>query len=110
MERHNRSNLLTPCIWMCALHKGLLHLTTAHPSLLLRLRYPKAEGDDADAAHVAWVKSCAAALEPHTVGLYVNEVMHDEPGQVRRSYEEATYERLLELKHRVDPKGLLRAL
>ncbi|GIL82607.1 hypothetical protein Vretimale_11978 [Volvox reticuliferus] len=65
---------------------------------------------DGDAAHVAWVRSCAASLEPYTVGLYVNEVMHDEPGQVRSSYEELSYMRLQALKQKFDPSGLLRAL
>ncbi|GLI70648.1 hypothetical protein VaNZ11_015581 [Volvox africanus] len=74
---------------------------------------PDSDGDgdgDGDAAHVAWVRLCSASLEPYTLGLYVNEVMHDEPGQVRRSYEELSYMRLQALKKRVDPSGLLRAL
>ncbi|KAG2426043.1 hypothetical protein HXX76_013233 [Chlamydomonas incerta] len=67
---------------------------------------------DGDVAHAAWVHAAAAGLAPAAAGLYVNEVMHDQPGnsQVRASYEPAAYERLRGLKARVDPAGLLRPL
>ncbi|KAG2495756.1 hypothetical protein HYH03_006005 [Edaphochlamys debaryana] len=68
---------------------------------------PCADGDE---AHVAWVRTTAAALEPHVVGLYVNEVMHDSPEHLPRSYEPGDLGRLRALKARCDPRGLLRKL
>ncbi|KAG2434472.1 hypothetical protein HYH02_012301 [Chlamydomonas schloesseri] len=75
-------------------------------------RTPQGPAADGDAAHAAWVRAAAAGLGPHVAGLYVNEVMHDQPGnsQVRASYEAAAYSRLQALKARADPGGLLRAL
>ncbi len=94
------------CVLAC--HPWLAHPAMSSPPALPT--HQAGPAVDGDAAHVAWVRSCAAALEPATVGLYVNEVMHDDPGQVQRSYEAAAYKRLLVLKRRVDPQGLLRGL
>jgi hypothetical protein len=47
---------------------------------------PEADGD---AEHASWVRAGAAALSSVAEGLYLNEVMHDQPGnaQVRVVYE-----------------------
>ncbi|MEW5319757.1 MAG: hypothetical protein WDW38_010888 [Sanguina aurantia] len=68
---------------------------------------PEADGD---VAHAAWVSSAREALQPVVLGCYMNEVMHDRPGQIESCYSQATLAGLRQLKLKVDPHGLLRPL
>ncbi|PNH11965.1 hypothetical protein TSOC_001143 [Tetrabaena socialis] len=73
---------------------------------------PAAASGSAAPPSTAAAPSPSSASGPASalVGHYVNEVMHDEPGQARLCYDGPTLARLLELKRRVDPRGLLREL
>jgi hypothetical protein len=62
---------------------------------------------DGDVAHVSWVRRVEAAVGPAAVGLYVNEVMLDRPGQLERCYGLETLMWLREVKARTDPANLL---
>jgi hypothetical protein len=60
--------------------------------------------DDPDPArHIDWVRDFWTALEPHSIGIYVN-FMSDEPAAtVRAAYGAGTYDRLVSLKDSYDP-------
>lgn len=64
-----------------------------------------------DEAAVAWARAVAADVQPLVAagggGLYLLENMHDEEGTARRCYEPPALQRLLALKARADPQGLL---
>jgi FAD/FMN-containing dehydrogenase len=68
-------------------------------------------GVDPDPANnenmTAWAKAYHDELHPHSAGGgYINMLMHDEgPDRVRASYRE-NYDRLVEVKRRVDPENL----
>lgn len=67
-------------------------------------------GEDGDVKHAAWVASARDALQPVVLGCYMNEVMHDRPGQIETCYSQATLTSLRQLKLRTDPHSLLRSL
>jgi len=60
--------------------------------------------DPANAAKITkWCKGYFAALKPHAMGgAYVNFMMEEDEGRVRRSYG-SNYERLVEVKTKYDP-------
>ena len=72
---------------------------------------PEADWDDADGdeANVAWARSLIKALQPHTVGTYLNFPGFLEEGerQLRAGFGD-NYERLVEVKTRWDPDNVFR--
>ncbi|MBX6341190.1 MAG: BBE domain-containing protein, partial [Thermomicrobiaceae bacterium] len=68
-----------------------------------------AEGLEAAARHIAWPREVSAAMEPYATGrTYVNFLGHGDEDRVRAAYNPATYERLVALKRRYDPKNVFR--
>ena len=63
--------------------------------------------DDAD-RHVAWTRRFAAAMQPFSIGAYVNEMVDEGEERVRAAYPPATYERLVSLKRKYDPTNLFK--
>jgi FAD/FMN-containing dehydrogenase len=64
--------------------------------------------DTAD-AHVAWAKTLADDLKPHsTDGVYLNYISDEGDQRVRSTYGPAKYDRLVALKDRYDPENLFR--
>jgi FAD/FMN-containing dehydrogenase len=61
------------------------------------------------ATHVGWVRSLFDALEPMARGVYVNFLGDEGQDRVRSAYGAKTYDRLAELKARVDPTNLFRS-
>ena len=57
---------------------------------------------------IAWSDDTARALEPASVGVYVNELSDQRPDAVRGAYNPATYRRLREVKRRYDPQNVFR--
>jgi FAD/FMN-containing dehydrogenase len=72
---------------------------------------PEADWDEsgADEANVAWARQLIKALEPHTVGTYLNfpGLLEEGEAQLRASFG-VNYERLVEVKTRWDPDNLFR--
>jgi FAD/FMN-containing dehydrogenase len=72
---------------------------------------PEADWDEADAdeVNVAWARSLITALQPHTVGTYLNFPGFLEEGerQLRAGFGD-NYERLVEVKTRWDPDNVFR--
>jgi len=72
---------------------------------------PEADWDDpaADGANVAWARQLMTALQPYTVGTYLNFPGFLEEGdqQVRSSFGDH-YDKLVEVKTRWDPDNLFR--
>jgi hypothetical protein len=62
--------------------------------------------DDRD-RHVAWVRDFSEAMAPHQVGQYVNFLSDEGSDGVRAAYGQR-WQRLVELKRRVDPLNLFR--
>jgi len=61
-----------------------------------------------DEANIAWAKESFDALAPYTTDAgYVNYLAHDEPDRVRAAYG-PNWERLVQLKRRVDPDNFFR--
>jgi hypothetical protein len=53
-----------------------------------------------------WVRNFWTALEPYQTGAYVNFLMDEGEGRVRRAYGARKYDRLRALKRRYDPDNL----
>lgn len=68
---------------------------------------PEADGDK---RHVRWVERVVQAGEASSVGLYVNEVMQNQPGQLMKCFKPQTIELIERVKARIDPFVLLRPL
>jgi FAD/FMN-containing dehydrogenase len=65
--------------------------------------------DPADSArHIQWTRDFAAAMQPFSIGVYVNEMMNEGEDRVRAAYKPATYDRLVALKNQYDPTNLFR--
>jgi FAD/FMN-containing dehydrogenase len=58
--------------------------------------------------NVAWAREFAAAMQPHSTGVYVNNLGVEGADRVRAAYAPATYERLVRLKSSYDPHNVLR--
>ena len=58
--------------------------------------------------NVTWARDFAAAMEPHSTGVYVNNLGIEGADRVRAAYAPATYERLVGLKRTYDPHNILR--
>jgi hypothetical protein len=60
--------------------------------------------DPTDAqVHVDWVRDTWTALRPWTVGTYVNHLGDEGRDRLREAYPADTWERLIDLKSRMDP-------
>jgi FAD/FMN-containing dehydrogenase len=82
------------------------HREDAH-HLLVEARWDDPADDE---AHVEWVESFHAALEPYTTGEVAANFVGSEEGPAReRAAYGGSYERLVEVKRRWDPDGLFRA-
>ena len=72
---------------------------------------PEADWDDGadDEANIAWARQLIKALEPYTVGNYLNfpGLLEEGEEQLRASFG-AHYERLVEVKTRWDPDNVFR--
>jgi FAD/FMN-containing dehydrogenase len=60
------------------------------------------------AENVTWARDFAAAMQPHSTGVYVNNLGIEGTDRVRAAYAPATYDRLVDLKNRYDPRNVLR--
>jgi FAD/FMN-containing dehydrogenase len=60
-----------------------------------------------DQANTAWHEACVTRLAPYTAGHYVSETnTTTHPEYVRRSYSEASWQRLQDLRRKHDPDGV----
>lgn len=59
-------------------------------------------------AYIAWAPGFAAAMQPFSTGVYVNNLGSEGSDRVRDAYRPATYTRLVGLKDRYDPSNALR--
>jgi FAD/FMN-containing dehydrogenase len=60
------------------------------------------------ADNVTWARDFAGAMQPHSTGVYVNNLGIEGAERVRAAYAPATYDRLVALKNRYDPRNVLR--
>ena len=58
--------------------------------------------------HIRWTRDFWTAMQPFSVGVYVNELGNEGEDRVRAAYPSATYERLVALKNKYDPTNLFR--
>jgi FAD/FMN-containing dehydrogenase len=58
--------------------------------------------------HIGWARAFSAAMQPFSIGAYVNEMVDEGEERVRAAYPPATYRRLAELKKKYDPTNLFR--
>jgi len=58
--------------------------------------------------HVTWVKNFTRAMEPYSIGVYVNFLGDEGDRSVRASYDGNSFSRLVALKTRYDPTNLFR--
>lgn len=58
--------------------------------------------------NIAWARDFADAMQPHSTGVYVNNLGIEGTDRVRAAYASATYDRLVGLKNRYDPRNVLR--
>ncbi|GFJ94419.1 BBE domain-containing protein [Phytohabitans rumicis] len=59
--------------------------------------------------HVTWTRRLWEAMRPFSAGgTYVNFLGDEGPDRVRAAYDEATYQRLVDLKTRYDPDNVFR--
>lgn len=63
--------------------------------------------DGAADRHIRWVREFHAALEPHSVGVYVN-FTNEDSAQRLRAYSPRQWKRLVTLKNRYDPTNFFR--
>ncbi len=65
---------------------------------------------DGDAQHIAWARSGAAALQPYTIGEYINMATYTTPNDTRFSFPAANWARIVQAKQAYDPHNLAREL
>ena len=81
------------------------HRDAAHDINIVASWAPDADPD----RHVQWVRGFYEALEPHSVGLYVNFTNEDAGDRIRQgAYGPAKWERLVALKAKYDPTNFFR--
>ena len=56
--------------------------------------------------HIQWVRDLGKAMQPFSIGVYVNEIGNEGEERIRAAYPPATYERLVALKNKYDPANL----
>jgi FAD/FMN-containing dehydrogenase len=59
-----------------------------------------------DAGHMAWARNFFTAIEPHSTGVYVNNLGSEGADRVEAAYAPETYRRLVELKDVYDPENV----
>jgi FAD/FMN-containing dehydrogenase len=65
--------------------------------------------DPAESAeHVTWAREFSDAMQPHSTGVYVNNLGTEGTDRVRAAYAPETYERLAALKQAYDPDNVFR--
>jgi len=65
--------------------------------------------DPAESAeHITWARDFADAMQPHSTGVYVNNLGTEGTERVRAAYAPETYERLVALKQTYDPFNVFR--
>ena len=68
-----------------------------------------ASWEDGDPApHVNWARDFSEALEPHSMGVYVNFLGGEGEDRARAAYGPEKYARLVDLKDRYDPTNFFR--
>ena len=58
--------------------------------------------------HVTWAREFCSAMEPHAIGVYVNNLGVEGADRVKAAYAPATYERLVSLKNTYDSDNVFR--
>ena len=58
--------------------------------------------------NVTWARDFADAMQPHSTGVYVNNLGTEGADRVKAAYVPATYDRLVSLKRSYDPHNVLR--
>ena len=58
--------------------------------------------------NVAWARDFFDAMQPHSTGVYVNNLGTEGADRVKAAYAPATYDRLVGLKRTYDPRNVLR--
>ena len=59
------------------------------------------------AENVTWAHDFFGAMQPHSTGVYVNNLGTEGADRVRAAYAPATYDRLVALKNTYDPRNIL---
>jgi FAD/FMN-containing dehydrogenase len=80
------------------------HRDAAYTYVLFSMWTEPAEAD----RHIQWARDFAAAMQPFSIGVYVNEMGNEGEDRVRAAYNPQTYERLVALKNQYDPTNLFR--
>jgi FAD/FMN-containing dehydrogenase len=58
--------------------------------------------------HIKWARDFWTAMQPFSVGVYVNQLGNEGEDRIRAAYPPTTYERLVALKNKYDPTNLFR--
>jgi FAD/FMN-containing dehydrogenase len=58
--------------------------------------------------HMTWARDLFAAMQAHATGVYVNNLGVEGAARVKAAYAPNTYERLVALKDRYDPRNVFR--
>jgi FAD/FMN-containing dehydrogenase len=66
------------------------------------------EGEADRAAKEAWIRDFAAAIDQGDRAVYSNFLADEGPDRVRQAYPGSTWDRLVEIKRRYDPKNVFR--
>ncbi len=63
--------------------------------------------DDSD-KHIAWARDFDTAMQPYTLGVYVNFLSNEGQDRVKAAYGPGKYDRLVALKRKYDPTNFFR--
>lgn len=66
------------------------------------------EDPNRSAQNMTWARDFFGAMQPHSTGVYVNNLGTEGADRVRAAYAPATYDRLVALKNIYDPRNALR--
>jgi FAD/FMN-containing dehydrogenase len=58
--------------------------------------------------HIAWARDFDTAMQPYTVGVYVNFLSNEGQDRVKAAYGPRKYDRLVALKRKYDPTNFFR--
>ena len=64
-------------------------------------------GEDSD-KHIAWARDFDTAMQPYTLGVYVNFLSNEGQDRVKAAYGPQKYDRLVALKRKYDPTNFFR--
>jgi FAD/FMN-containing dehydrogenase len=82
------------------------HRDASHDINIVASWLPEQNGDAA--RHMEWVRTFFTALEPHSLGVYVNFTSDDSADRVRVAYSAEQWPRLTALKAKYDPTNFFR--